>query len=75
MTSKKTDITAGGGKMPDSVFMTSADVQALTGYKGTKSWEIIKRLNEELEQKGFLTVKGKVPRKYFMERFGLGVKA
>ena len=32
----------------------------------------IAELNQELEEKGYLTVKGKVPKKYLEKRFGLG---
>lgn len=31
----------------------------------------IKKLNKELEQKGYMTAPGRVPRAYFYERFGL----
>ena len=33
-----------------------------------KSYAIIRDLNKELEQKGFITISGKVPRKYLEER-------
>ena len=33
-----------------------------------KSYAIIRDLNKELEQKGFITIAGKVPRKYLEER-------
>ncbi len=34
-----------------------------------KAYEIIKQLNKELEQKGFLTIPHRVPEKYLIERF------
>lgn len=45
------------------------DVKARLGVKNSKAYEIIRKLNSELERKGFLTVRGKVPEKYFFERF------
>jgi hypothetical protein len=35
----------------------------------TKAYAIIKKLNDELEAKGYLTYPGRVSRKYFNERF------
>lgn len=32
---------------------------------------IINRLNQELDQKGYITVRGKVARRYFFERTGI----
>lgn len=45
------------------------DVKARLGVGDTKAYAIIKKLNKELESKGYLTVRGKVPEKYFKERF------
>ena len=39
-----------------------------TGMSVAYSQKLIKRLNEELADKGFITFRGKVPRKYFEER-------
>ena len=49
--------------------MTNADVCRELKVGKNKAWEIIRRLNEELAEKGYMTVRGKVPRKYFEERF------
>ncbi len=38
------------------------DVSLSTAYR------IIKRLNNELDHKGYITIAGKVSRKYFLER-------
>ncbi|MDD6133273.1 MAG: hypothetical protein PUB49_00980 [Selenomonadaceae bacterium] len=35
----------------------------------TKAYVIIRRLNNELKEKGFLTYNGRVSRKYFNERY------
>lgn len=45
------------------------DIKAKLGVKDTKAYEIIRKLNRELERKGYLIVRGKVPEKYFLERF------
>ena len=39
------------------------------------AYKLIKRLNSELEAKGFVTIRGKVSREYFQERvYGVKVK-
>lgn len=45
------------------------DVQGILGISKSKAYEIIKMLNDELNSKGFLTVSGKVLKKYFNERY------
>ena len=45
------------------------DVQRLLGVKITKAYAVIRELNDELSAKGYLTVRGKVPEKYLLERF------
>ena len=39
-----------------------------TGMSVAYSQKLIKMLNEELADKGFITFRGKIPRKYFEER-------
>lgn len=39
------------------------------GVSESKAYEYIRQMNAELTQKGFLTVRGKVSRKYANERF------
>ena len=49
------------------------DVKKALNIGDSKAYEIIKKLNDELKEKGFVTVRGKVPTKYFNERtYGLG---
>ena len=35
----------------------------------SKPYKLIRKLNEELKEKGFLTIAGRVNRQYFNERF------
>ena len=41
----------------------------LLEVKQTSAYEIIGNLNKELEEQGYLTLRGKVPTKYFVKRF------
>lgn len=45
------------------------DVSKLLLISKSKAYKIIKKLNDELENKGFIIIRGKVPVKYFEERF------
>lgn len=50
-------------------FLFAKDIIEITGLKITKSREIIKELNKELKEKGYLTIQGRVPEKYFYDRY------
>ena len=47
------------------------DVMMLTGVKQAKAYKIIKQMNAELQEKGFITFSGRVPKNYFLKRTGL----
>ena len=61
----------------NKINLTAKDVSALLCVSECKAYEYIRKLNAELEKKGFMTVRGKVPAKYLYERFysaGLPIK-
>lgn len=45
------------------------EVRDILGIGKTKAQQIIRQLNDELDKKGYMTVRGKVSRRYFEERF------
>lgn len=45
------------------------DVKSVLGVKDSKAYDIIRELNLELQQKGYLTVRGRISARYFKERF------
>ena len=45
------------------------DIQGLLGVSESKAYQYIRVMNDELQEKGFLVVRGKVPRAYVEERF------
>ncbi len=49
-------------------FYTVNDVMQMLGVKQTKAYEIIRKMNDELEEMGKLTINGKVNKKYFDEK-------
>lgn len=52
-----------------SVFYTADDVSVILTVSKPTAYRIIKRLNDELTNKGFIVVSGRVPKKYFNEKF------
>lgn len=49
-------------------YVTAQEVAETWGVSLTKSYAIIRQLNKELEDKGYLTVRGKVSRAFFQEK-------
>lgn len=55
------------------IYYNAEDVAQMLGVSVGHSYKIIKRLNDELKENGFLTVAGKVPIRYFEKRcYGFG---
>ena len=52
-----------------SVFYTADDISVILTVSKPTAYRIIKRLNDELTNKGFIVVSGRVPKKYFNEKF------
>ena len=50
-------------------FIEAEELAALTGVSKAGAYKIIQQLNEELKQKGYLIVRGRVIYPYFYERF------
>ena len=50
------------------MYVTANEVSDQLGVSRGYAYRIIKGLNAELKAKGYLTVSGKVSRKYFMEK-------
>lgn len=50
------------------VFFTAKDIAYILGISQSSAYRIIKKLNQELEAMGKLTVAGKVSRRFFEEK-------
>ena len=55
--------------MADNAFMRVEEVVQELGVSVSYAYRIIQRLNAEMREKGYLTISGRINRKYFMERF------
>lgn len=58
----------GGIWMASKLFISAKEVAKELEVSDSYAYRLIRQLNAELEQKGFVVVKGKISRKYFEER-------
>lgn len=54
--------------MIEKNFLTANDVAAFMDISVPMAYKIIRRLNDELNKQGFITVSGKISRIYFEEK-------
>lgn len=55
--------------------LTAKDIAEICGISESKSYQVIRQLNEELAKKGYLTFAGRVSAAYFNERmYGMKVE-
>ena len=58
--------------MKEKLFLTADDVAMIMSISKSMSYRIIRRLNRELYQNGYVTVRGRISKKYFEEKvYGL----
>lgn len=55
--------------MKSPIYYTANDIAEMLGVSKAMAYSIIRQLNKELEDKGYLTLQGKVPRVYFNEKW------
>lgn len=55
------------------MYYTAQEVAEMLGVSRGQSYKIVKQLNGELKEKGYIVVSGKIPKKYFAERYYGGV--
>lgn len=51
------------------MYITADEVAELHGVSRGYAYKVIRGVNDELKAKGFRVISGKVPRKYFQEKF------
>lgn len=55
--------------MQENLFYTAQEVQKMLGVSRGKAYQVVRELNEQLAQRGFIVVAGKIPKKIFQEHF------
>ena len=58
--------------MTNNSFIKVEEVAKELEISKSYAYKIVKKLNDELKEKGFLTISGRVNKKYFMERMYYG---
>ena len=58
--------------MNENNFMRVDDVAKELGISKSYAYKIVQKLNAELREKGYLTISGRVNRKYFTEKLCYG---
>ena len=51
------------------LFVRAEEVAGALGISKPYAYKLVREMNEELTQKGFLTIPGRVSRRYFEEKF------
>ena len=54
--------------MAEQSFMRVEEVASELGVSKSYAYKIVQKLNAELKAKGYLTISGRINRKYFMEK-------
>lgn len=52
-----------------TVFMRADEVAEVMSISKSYAYKVIRRLNKEVEDKGFLTMQGRIDRKFFYDQF------
>ena len=54
-----------------SYFLTAQDVAQIIHRSPNHAYKLIDMLNKELAAKGYITIRARIPRAYFMQRCGV----
>ena len=55
--------------MSKELFVKAEEVASELGISKPYAYKLVREMNEELKEKGFITIPGRVSRRYFEEKF------
>lgn len=55
--------------MNQKMFISAEEMTKELGISKSFAYKLMREMNEELQKKGYLTIAGRVSRKYFEEKF------
>lgn len=55
--------------MRECLYYTALEVAEILGVSRGHAYKIVKELNEELRRKGYIVIAGRVPKKFFCEKY------
>lgn len=59
--------------MANNTFLKVEDVAEILGVSKSYAYKIVRSLNAELKEKGFLVVSGRINRRYFLEKAQIAI--
>lgn len=55
--------------MNESLYYRVLEVQEMLGVSKGHAYKVMRRLNVELKEKGFIVIAGRIPKQYFKEKY------
>ncbi len=55
--------------MNKNLYFTANEISEMLGISRGHAYKIVKKLNNELDEKGFIVISGRVPKKFFAEHY------
>jgi hypothetical protein len=55
-------------KLSNTLFIKAKEIAEQMGVSKPYAYKLVRRLNNELEKKGFITISGRVSREYYREK-------
>jgi len=63
------ELIEGGKCMQNCLYYTAPEIADLLGISRGHAYKIVKELNGKLASKGYITIAGRVPKKFFAEHY------
>ncbi len=62
--------------MSNSIFLTAEEAAEIMMVSKSYAYKVMRQLNRELEEQGYITISGRINRQYFLDRvcYGAGIK-
>lgn len=57
--------------MGNEYFLNAEDVKNILGCSEPHAYKIIRNLNKEIKEKGYMTMSGRVEKNYLLRRYGI----
>lgn len=55
--------------MEEKIYYNAEEISRMLGVSKGKSYKILREMNKDLGDRGFLTIAGKIPVEYFREKW------
>ncbi len=60
--------------MTEKMFITAEEAAEILGISKAHAYKILQTLNKELQAQGYITISGKINKRYFLERTCYGTQ-